>query len=100
MHCTIKRAHSITLVGAAEQCWRHLSSSTNELQQQSTDFLRLLLLYPMSRAINQISTALSGTGDGLHSLERARILVDAPVAFAGNETGRRIDGAARKHFKL
>jgi hypothetical protein len=78
----------------------HPSSSANELQQQSTNFLRLLLLYPMSRATNQISTAPLGTGNGLHSLERARVLVDAPVALASNETGRRIDGAARKHFKL
>jgi len=77
-----------------------LFSSANELQQQSADFLRLLLLYPMSSTINQISTAPFGTGDCLHPLKCARVLVDAPIAFAGNETGRHIDGSVRKHFKL
>jgi hypothetical protein len=56
-----------------------LFSSANELQQQSADFLRLLLLYPMSSTINQISTAPLGTGDGLHPLKCARVLVDEPT---------------------
>ena len=57
-------------------------SSANELQQQSTDLLRLFLLYPMSRTVNKITTAPLRRGDGLHSLKHTGVLVDAPIVFA------------------
>ena len=95
-----KWRRSLCRPGQQRTRWHSRTSSANELPQQSTDFLRLLLLYPMSRTINQTSTAPLGTCGALHSLERTWVLVDTPIALTGNKTGRHIDGAARKHFKL
>ena len=70
------------------------SLSADESQQQPNDFFWLLLLYPVSRTINQIGAAPLGAGAGFHSLKRAGRLIDAPIALARNETGRHIDRAA------
>jgi hypothetical protein len=48
----------------------------------------------------RIGAAPLGAGAGFHSLKRAGRLIDAPIALARNETGRHIDRAARKRFKL
>src|SRR6476620_6203314 len=72
----------------------------DELQQQTNDFLWLLLLHPVSRTVNHIGAAPLGAGAGFHSLKRTGGLIDAPIALARNETGRYIDCTARKRFKL
>src|SRR5580700_10188961 len=79
---------------------RAVALSIDELQQQTTDFFGLFLLNPMSSAIDEMRAPPLRTGQGLHPLKRARNLIDAPVALAGDETRRHIDGPAGKRLKL
>src|SRR5215831_13439774 len=74
--------------------------SSQELQKQVTDFLRLFLLHPMSRAINQICAPPTSRCRGLHSLKGTWILIDTPIALASNVTSGHIDRTARKRLKL
>src|SRR5277367_3272604 len=74
--------------------------TVDELQQQATDFFGLFLLDPMSGVIDKMRASPLTTSRRLHALKRARKLIDAPIALARDETGRHIDGAARKRFKL
>jgi hypothetical protein len=70
------------------------------LQKQAADFLRLFLLHPMSRTIDQIGAPPLSTCRGLHSLKGTWILVDTPIALPSNEASGCIDGTTRKHLKL
>src|SRR5215831_572488 len=74
--------------------------SSQELQKQVTDFLRLFLLHPMSRAINQIGAPPTSRCRGLHPLKGTWILIDTPIALASNVTSGHIDRTARKHLKF
>src|SRR6516225_8211977 len=76
------------------------SRRVDEVQQQATDFFRLLLLNPMSRTINEMCAAPLSTSRSLHPLKCTGKLIHTPIALACNETRRHIDGAARKRFKL
>src|SRR3984957_4417490 len=74
--------------------------SVDELQQQTTDCLGLFLLNPMPGPIDEMRAPPLRTSRGLHPLKSARKLIDAPIAFARDETRRHIEGAAGKRFKL
>jgi hypothetical protein len=74
--------------------------SSQKLQEEAADFCWLLLLYPVSRTINQISATPSSTCSGLHSLKGTRTLVDTPIAPASNEASGHIDRTARKRLQL
>src|ERR1700719_4588704 len=54
----------------------------------------------MSGVLDQVRAMPSGTDSGLHSLKRTGRVVDSPVALTGDKTGRNIDRAAGKGFKL
>src|SRR6202047_5553633 len=54
----------------------------------------------MSGVLDQVCAMPSGTGSSVHSLKRTGRVVDSPVALAGDETGRNINRAAGKGFKL
>ncbi len=62
-----------------------LACAFQKLNKQLTDLLRLLLLKPVSRAINKMSTAHLGAGGALHALERAGNLENTPVALSAYE---------------
>src|SRR5476651_1050027 len=55
-----------------------------KLFQQVADFLGLLLLHPVSRALDQMKADHLGAGALLHALRRTRELIGALVAFAGD----------------
>ena len=65
----------------------------DELQQQTTDFLGLLLLNPISGTIDEMRAAPLSTSRGLHHLKSTGKLIHTPIALARNETRRHIDGA-------
>src|SRR5687767_11008343 len=67
-----------------------------KVEQQPVDALRLLLLHPVASALDEVTAAQVGAGLRLHTLEIARLLVDAPVGRAGDEHRRDVDGAARE----
>src|ERR1700722_17808108 len=54
----------------------------------------------MSGAVDEMRATPLRASRGLHPLKGARNLIDAPVAFAGDETRGHIDGATGKRFKL
>src|ERR1700722_3932383 len=56
-----------------------------ELQQQSVDLAEFLLLYPMAGTLDQMDAAQSRAANALHSFDRARRLINAPVAGSGDE---------------
>jgi hypothetical protein len=62
-----------------------LARAFQKLNKQPTDLLRLLLLKPVSRAINKMSTAHLRAGGALHPLERAGNLENTPVALSAYE---------------
>ena len=70
--------------------------SPHELGKEGNDDFWLLLLYPMSRAIEQVASRHPGADGFLHVFDCPRLLVDAPVALAGNEDRRHLDLATRK----
>src|ERR1700758_596830 len=55
-----------------------------EIEQQRNDLLRLLLLYPVPGAVEQLTADHAGA-DLLRAFESARRLVDAPVARAADK---------------
>src|SRR5215468_11046232 len=65
-------------------------------QQQLADPLGLFLLHPMPCTVDQVATEHAGASALLHAFEIAGTLIGAPVALAGNEDRRHVDGAARE----
>src|SRR5258706_2206920 len=63
-----------------------------EVEQQPCDRLGLLLLDPVSGTWDEVAAPHLRAGLGLHALEGAGHLVDAPVGAAGDEQRRDIDG--------
>src|SRR5205823_4255828 len=75
--------------------------SAQELHQQLAHGIGLLLLHPMPGAIDEMSAApLRADADCLHRLEDAGSLKRTPVALAGDEAGRHVDGATRERAQL
>src|SRR6185437_3180748 len=72
-----------------------------ELQEQPADLNRLLLLYPMAGALDQMAADHPAAIPGLHRFEHAGALIGAPVLLAGDESGGHVDAAARPglHFR-
>src|SRR5262249_60195648 len=64
--------------------------------QQFIDVFRLLLLHPMTGAVDQMTAEHTGASGLLHALEIARALVSAPVALAGDKQGRHVDRLSRE----
>ena len=71
-----------------------LSLSRQEIDQQFAQRSGLLLLNPVSRALNQVHAAKLTAGGGFHRLQRARTLIGAPIAFPGDETAGHVHAAA------
>src|SRR5262245_27823549 len=85
--------------------WRAGQSSdvarlAQEREQEAADFAGLLLLHPMAGAIDQMAADHLGAGLRLHRLKHAGALIGAPILFAGDEGGGRIDGAAGPGLQL
>src|SRR5262245_31732623 len=62
-----------------------LAYAFQKLNNQPADLLRLLLLKPVPRSINEMSTAHLRAGSTLHPLECAGSLENAPVALPADE---------------
>src|SRR5262245_43138398 len=72
-----------------------------EFEQQPGHFLRLLLLHPVPRPLDQMRALELGADDRhLHRLEDTRYLVGAPIAFPRDEHGRHVDRAPREQLVL
>src|SRR4051794_1108653 len=71
--------------------WR---AALQELDEQRADPLRLLLLDPVPGAVDEMRAGHVRARRLLHPLQRARILIRAPVAAAGDEHRRLIDRSA------
>ena len=69
-------------------------SVAEELQQQRGDLLRLLLLNPVARPVDQVNAGHPGARPGAHRVQGTGRLVVAPVLLARDERGRDVDGAA------
>src|SRR5262245_29125887 len=77
-----------------------MSHPLQEAQQQLVDARRLLLLHPVSGAVQQMAAGEARARRVLHALEGSRSLVDAPVARARDEDRRHVDGPSRKQLQL
>src|SRR5579885_186535 len=71
-----------------------------KLRQQAADRLGLLLLDPVAGAVDEAAEQHLRQGALLHPLEVAGLLVDAPVARAGDEAGGDVDGPAGEEREL
>src|SRR5262245_37008788 len=74
---------------------RTSACAAEEVDQQRGRLLRLLLLYPVPCAGQEVRAAEIGAHLALHALELARLLVHAPVARAGDVHRRDVDLPAR-----
>src|SRR5579883_1888279 len=81
-------------------CREALGETAQEFLKQPAHRLGLLLLHPMAGAIDEAAEAHLGASAVLHAFEVMGLLVDTPIAFAGDEAGGDIDGAARKKGKF
>ncbi len=66
----------------------------DERHEQRADLLRLFLLHPVTRAVEQVSPDHPCAAGALHPLETARHLIGAPVALPRDVYGRNVDRAA------
>jgi len=62
-----------------------LACAFQKLNKQLADLLRLLLLKPVSRSINKMSTAHLRAGGALHPLERTGVLENTPITLSADE---------------
>lgn len=53
----------------------------------------------MARTVDEVGAAELGTGGGLHALEAAGALVEAPIAFAGDEGSGDIEDAPEERSR-
>src|SRR5580658_3250699 len=71
-----------------------------KLDEQRTHLFRLLLLHPMSGAIEKMESGHMRAGAITHPVDRARCLIDAPIAFPRDELSGHVYGPARKGVHL
>src|SRR5262245_32617805 len=79
---------------------RFLSCRLQEVDKQPAHLLGLLLLKPVSGAVDKVRAAHLCAGGALHALECPRILEHAPVALATDEQRWHVDRAARVHLQI
>src|SRR5262249_50194605 len=80
--------------------WRRHLGPGKERQEEAHDLLRLLLLHPMAGAVDEVAAAHLGAGKLLHALDRPWRLVDPPIAAAGDEERRHVDGALGEDLEV
>src|SRR6185312_2417542 len=71
-----------------------------ELDQKPAHFARLLLLYPMAGAIDEMAADHVGAGFRLHRFIDTWALIGAPVLLARDEGGGDVDGAAGPQLQI
>src|SRR5437773_2505448 len=71
-----------------------------KLEEQSGDGLVLLLLHPVSGAIQKMNGTHLGACLRPHGLDGAGALIRAPITFSRDECRWNVDGAAGKQLKL
>src|SRR6516225_8081753 len=71
-----------------------LRKLSQEGKQQPVHFGWLLLLHPMSGAVDKMTADHPCAGGGLHRLIDAGTLISAPILPAGDEAGGHVDGPA------
>src|SRR6266540_4642106 len=71
-----------------------------KIDKQTAHFLGLLLLHPMPGSLHNMAAKHLPADGRLHFLQVAGSLVSAPVACAGDEARRHVDGAAGEYFEL
>src|ERR1700736_6046572 len=60
----------------------------------------LFLLYPMAGAVHQVCTLVPRSNRLLEALQRAGVLIHAPVALPAHERGWHIDGASSEDLQV
>src|SRR5579864_5724826 len=73
-----------------------LGEIAQELNEQRAHLFRLLLLHPMSRAVEKMESHHMRAGAIAHLVDRTRRLINTPIAFPRDVLRRHVDGAARK----
>src|SRR5262245_29088733 len=76
------------------------SSALQEVNDERAYPLGLLLLDPVARPVDEMRSDHARARRLLHPLQRARILIRAPVAPSGDEHRRLIDGAAGEQQQI
>src|SRR5919197_3181448 len=77
------------------------SVAAEEVGDERADAIGLFLLHPMPGAVDELDAAdHAGARARLHPLERAGILIGAPVGLSGNEHRRLIDRAAGEQLQF
>src|SRR3954467_12821007 len=71
-----------------------------EIEQQAAHPGRLLLLHPVTRAVDKVAAEQLRAGPRLHRLEHAGTLIGAPILLARDEAGGDVDGAAGQQLEL
>src|SRR5262249_9904576 len=71
-----------------------------ERDEQPAHLAGLLLLHPVSGALDQVKAHHARARGLLHGFGGTRGLVGAPVALAADEAGRHVDGAAGERMHL
>src|SRR5215510_4843078 len=71
-----------------------LALSSQELQNQLADLLRLFLLDPVASAFDELEHDHPGAGGLPHAVDRSGSLIHAPVALPRDEGGRHVDRPA------
>src|SRR5437868_14761430 len=74
--------------------------SVQELQQQPTHPIGLLLLDPVAGAVDEVYASDPRARALLHAVEGTWILIGPPVALAGHDHGRLIDGPSGKDLQV
>jgi len=91
---------SSTLCHRARRSRSGLCVIAQELNEQSAHQFRLLLLHPMSGAIEKMEADHMRAGAIAHLVDSTRCLIDAPIAFASDVLRGHIYGATRKGVHL
>src|SRR5579864_3151078 len=71
-----------------------------EVEQQTTERPRLLLLHPVSGAVNEVRPLVVRGDLGLEALESTRVLIHPPVALAAHERSGHVDRPSRKQLEI
>src|ERR1700693_5112170 len=94
-------AYKVDLLGrCASRVRSWLCVIAQELNEQSVHLFRLLLLHPMSGAIEKMEPDHMRAGTIAHLVDRTRRLIDAPIAFPRDVLRGHVYGAARKGVHL
>src|SRR5262249_50040784 len=97
---TARTVEGRTRAGILMKTSSMLTIALKELKNELADPFRLLLLNPVTGVFDEVHARHPRARGLRHPLERAGILIRAPVALAGDEHRRLIDGAPGQRLEV